>query len=85
MFKYEKQFRKENPQTIGETDSIFDLDNYKDWLEEKLQDFIDQSQTFIEAVDTEEIIIQENFDNDGYEGCASRMYLGFKKLINILN
>ena len=38
MYKYEKEFRKENPQTIGETDKHFDLDNYKDWLEEQLTD-----------------------------------------------
>jgi hypothetical protein len=36
MYQFEHQFRKENPQTIGETDSHFDLDNYKDWLEAKL-------------------------------------------------
>lgn len=36
MFVFEKQFRREKPETIGETDSVFDLDNYKDWLEEKL-------------------------------------------------
>jgi hypothetical protein len=36
MYQFEKQFRLENPQTIGETDSHFDLDNYKDWLEQKL-------------------------------------------------
>ncbi len=37
MYKYEKEFREENPQTIGETDQQFDLDNYKDWLEKKLE------------------------------------------------
>lgn len=36
MYKFEKQFREENPQTIGETDKHFDLDNYKDWLENKM-------------------------------------------------
>jgi hypothetical protein len=36
MYQFEKEFRKEMPQTIGETDSHFDLDNYKDWLEQKL-------------------------------------------------
>lgn len=36
MYQFEKQFRKENPQTVGETDSHFDLGNYKDWLEQKL-------------------------------------------------
>jgi hypothetical protein len=38
MYKYEEQFRVENPQTIGETDQQFDLSNYKDWLERKLED-----------------------------------------------
>jgi hypothetical protein len=36
MYQFEQQFRKEMPQTVGETDSHFDLDNYKDWLEQKL-------------------------------------------------
>ena len=36
-FKFEKQFRSENPQTIRETDKYFDLDNYKDWLESKFK------------------------------------------------
>lgn len=29
-----KQFKLENPQTIGETDKIFDDGNYIDWLEQ---------------------------------------------------
>jgi len=37
MYKYEKEFREENPQTINETDKHFDLDNYKDWLETKIE------------------------------------------------
>lgn len=37
MYKYEKQFREENPETVGETDKHFDLSNYKDWLESKLE------------------------------------------------
>ena len=40
MYKYEKEFREENPQTIGETDRQYDLSNYKDWLERKLEDTI---------------------------------------------
>ena len=43
MYKFEKQFRLENPQTIGETDKHFDLDNYKDWLELKLIKFIEKN------------------------------------------
>jgi len=33
--KYDTEFRKDHPETIGETDSQFDLDNYCDWLEKK--------------------------------------------------
>lgn len=33
--KFEKEFRNDNPQTIGETDSHFDLHNYNEWLESK--------------------------------------------------
>ena len=36
MYQFEKQFRLEKPETVGEDDSIFDLGNYKDWLEQKL-------------------------------------------------
>lgn len=32
-FKYEKEFRKAHPETIGEKESIFDLVNYAEWLE----------------------------------------------------
>lgn len=37
MFKFNEQFRKDHPETIGETDSIFDLYNYKDWLELQIE------------------------------------------------
>jgi len=35
-WKFEKEFRADHPETIGETDREFDIDNYKDWLEQKL-------------------------------------------------
>lgn len=35
-WKFEKEFREAHPETIGETDSHYDLDNYKDWLEQQL-------------------------------------------------
>jgi len=38
MWKYEQEFRIDKPETVGETDKHFDLDNYKDWLEEQLTD-----------------------------------------------
>ena len=36
MWKYELEYRIDKPKTEGETDKHFDLDNYKDWLEEQL-------------------------------------------------
>ena len=33
-WKYEKEYREKHPETIGETDREYDLDNYKDFLEE---------------------------------------------------
>lgn len=44
MWKFEKQFREEKPETIGETDKHFDLDNYKDWLENKLEKIYNQKE-----------------------------------------
>ena len=38
MWKYEQEFRINKPETVGEKDKHFDLDNYKDWLEEQLTD-----------------------------------------------
>ena len=40
-WKFEENFRKDHPETIGETDSHFDLDNYKDWLELKLTEALE--------------------------------------------
>jgi hypothetical protein len=36
-WKYEKEFRADHPETIGETDKELDLDNYKDWAELKIE------------------------------------------------
>ena len=38
MWKYELEYRIDRPETESETDKHFDLDNYKDWLEEQLTD-----------------------------------------------
>ena len=45
-----KQFRKDNPQTIGETDSHFDLSNYNDWLENKYFELLKQNQEMRELL-----------------------------------
>ena len=35
-YTFEEEFRLDHPETVGETDRHFDLDNYKDWLEAQL-------------------------------------------------
>lgn len=35
-YTFEEEFRLDHPETVGETDRHFDLDNYKDWLETQL-------------------------------------------------
>ena len=35
-YTFEEEFRLDHPETVGETDSHFDLGNYKDWLEAQL-------------------------------------------------
>jgi len=37
MTELRKQFKKEHPETIGETDKAFDDSNYIDWLEAKVE------------------------------------------------
>lgn len=49
--KYEKQFRRDKPETTGETDKHFDLSNYTEWLEEKLQFTLLSIEEFADEVD----------------------------------
>lgn len=36
--KYDAEFRKDHPETIGETDQTFDRANYCEWLEKRVAD-----------------------------------------------
>lgn len=36
--KYDAEFRKDHPETIGETDQALDLSNYCEWLEKRVAD-----------------------------------------------
>jgi len=36
IMKYEQSFRKAHPETVGETDSVFDLVNYTEHLESRI-------------------------------------------------
>lgn len=35
-WKFEQEFRAAHPETIGETDKEYDLNNYREWLEKLL-------------------------------------------------
>jgi len=35
-YTFEEEFRLDHPETVGETDIHFDIDNYKGWLEAQL-------------------------------------------------
>jgi hypothetical protein len=50
MWKFEKQFRKDNSQTIGETDRHYDLDNYKDWLESEIDNPIVRYDIYLKPI-----------------------------------
>lgn len=39
--KFKKEFKSDHPETIGETDKEFDNHNYTEWLEKKLQSYLD--------------------------------------------
>jgi hypothetical protein len=39
MWKYKKEYKLDRPETIGETDYTFDLDNYREWLEGQLTEY----------------------------------------------
>ena len=49
MRKFEKEFRAENPQTVGETDREFDNANYTEWLEQKVVKFITSNTVLAEC------------------------------------
>ena len=55
-WKFEKEFRLDKPETIGETDRHFDLDNYKDWLEYQLAEARKQLNLF--AVSNNEVAVE---------------------------
>lgn len=56
--KFEKEFRKEHPETLGETDRDFDRANYIDWLEQKIDKAQNQNQKLysVAAKKQEELI-----------------------------
>jgi hypothetical protein len=58
-WKFEEEFRLDKPETIGETDRHFDLDNYKDWLEYQLAEARKQLSLF--AVSNNEVAVCRSY------------------------
>lgn len=71
MFKFDKDFRKAYPETVGETDAHFDLDNYKEWLEEELTTARDKLQDLTEVVEGNWKLVGHSYqiaDTGDYDG-----------------
>lgn len=50
-FKYDKEFRADHPETVGEIDTQFDTSNYVEWLEKKYGELlIEQNAPTLEDV-----------------------------------
>jgi len=74
MWKYEQEFRIDKPETVGETDKHFDLDNYKDWLEEQLTDC--RKQLSVQSVSN---LLCGSFDSDTTTSSATKCKCGREK------
>lgn len=61
--------------------TIVDLVEDRKRIEQHRDELIEAIREFTTAIESEEITIQENFDNDGWESCGSRLYEKFNKLI----
>ena len=66
--KYEKQFRKDNPKTIGESDHTFDLSNYKDWLDKQHSQLLKQNNEMIAFLN------KINYDYEAFSDLNSHGY-----------
>lgn len=66
-WKFEEEFRLDKPETIGETDRYFDLDNYKDWLEFQLAEARKQLSLFAVSGRSEQLVAFLKWVGDGYD------------------
>jgi len=57
-----KQYKNDNPQTVGETDSAFDNDNFIDWLVYKTKELQEQ----LAAKEKEWISVEDDLKPDFY-------------------
>ena len=72
-WKFEKEFRLDKPETIGETDRHFDLDNYKDWLELQLSEARKQLSLFAVSVRSGQLVC-DMCGSSKLEECGSDEY-----------
>ena len=83
--KFKKAFKKEHPETIGETDSHFDLSNYTEWLERKIIDIDKKNKIQLKTVT--DIINHpktEESEMDKLQSCR-RFIKGFDYELSVFN
>lgn len=56
--------------------------SHERFAQQSNKELVEMLEEFTNAVETEEIIIKENYDNDGWENCGNRLYEKAKLLIN---
>ena len=56
-YTFEEEFRLDHPETVGETDIQFDLENYKDWLEAQLIEARKQAALYKVVGQSEQLVV----------------------------
>ena len=74
-------YNESKDEFVCTTMNSLDIEKYNALLISKAPEMLEALKMFVEAVYTEEIIIKENYDNDGHENCGGRLYQKFKQLI----
>ena len=62
--KHKEQFRIAHPETVGETDSHFDLSNYADWLDNEYDEAVRQRDELKEALAEQKRLYFNLFDEE---------------------
>lgn len=78
-YTFEEEFRIDHPETIGETDKHYDLSNYRDWLERKLFEALDELDNMFTKeelnikLEQQKEEIRQWLINEDFEGLAERI------------
>jgi len=69
--KFETEFRQAHPETMGETDREFDINNYAEWLEQRIVDNkcgekLSTGRDYLMAVEPDEITVEDALEAFGF-------------------